>query len=181
MKISRKVWLILGAVILVAALVSVYMIYFQQAGERDALNDKLLEAQTLWSALEKQKTQEGGLEDQLAQAESLLDTSRTRFPESVESIEYGEYLFEIAGDCNVGITKLTASQPTDKKLGTITYSVSSFVIGVSGSIDDILAFIHAVRTGGDLQLPWSAAEVTGVNIDVAGSATINLNIYGYKG
>lgn len=178
MKISRKVWLILGAVILVAALVSVYMVYSRQAGERDELHAKLSTAQTLERVLLSSKNT---TEKQKEDAENLLKESLKKFPESVESIEYGEYLFEIAGDCNVGITRLTASPPTGKKVGTVTCSVSSFVIGVSGSIDDILAFIHAVRTGGDLQLPWSAAEVTGVNIDVAGSATINLNIYGYKG
>lgn len=178
MKLSRKVWLILGAVILVAALVGAYMVYSRQAGERNDLNARLERAQTLLPGL---TTNKNDLENQLAQAESLLNTDKAQFPESVESIEYGEDLFAIATNCNVGITGLTASTPTNKKVGTITYSVSSFVIGVSGGVNDILKFIDAVRTGDGFQLPWSAA-VTGVNINVAASAaTINVDIYGYKG
>ncbi|MCJ7471098.1 hypothetical protein MUO74_11520, partial [Candidatus Bathyarchaeota archaeon] len=134
MKISRKVWLILGAVILVAALVSVYMVYFQQTRERKQLNDRKEAAETLWRGLTASKNV---TEEQLKQATDLLDDSRTQFPR-LESIEYGEDLFEIAVDCNLEITKLTASMPTGKKVGTVTYSVSSFVVGVSGSIDDIL-------------------------------------------
>jgi len=177
MKLSRKVGLIVGAVILVAALVSLYIIYSGQAGERGDLQDRLSEAQTRLPTLTKQKQD---LEDQLAQAESLLDTSEAQFPESVESIEYDDDLFEIADDCNVDITKITASPPSGRTVGAVTYSVSSFVIGVSGSAENILTFINAVRTGDGFQLPWSA-EVTSINIDVAGSATINVNIYGYKG
>jgi len=99
----------------------------------------------------------------------------------VESIEYGDDLFEIADDCNVSLTKLTAAKPTNKTVGTVTYSTSSFRLVVQGSIDNILEFIYALRTGDDFQLPWSA-EVNSVQTNVSGgSANINLVIYGYEG
>ena len=193
MKLSKKVGLILGAVILVAALVSLYMVYSGQAGEREELNARLSRAQTLLPALTANKND---LENQLAQAESSLNTSQAQFPQVLESIEYGEDFFKIAygenlyamaGGCGVDLTKLTASQPADKKVGTVTYSVSSFVVVVEGNIDNILKFIDAIGTGIDydltwnFQLPWSV-DVKSVNIDVANSkATINLDIYGYKG
>jgi len=111
----------------------------------------------------------------------LLDRSRAKFPESVESIEYGEDLFEIADDCDVVLTSLRPSKPTDK--GGATYSVSSFAVDVKGDVSDILDFVDALRAGADFQLPWSA-ELTAVKINYAGegdSATINLDIYAYKG
>jgi hypothetical protein len=55
------------------------------------------------------------------------------------------------------------------------------VVVVYGSIDNIMDFIYAIRTGDDFQLPLSA-EVTSVRTSVSGgSADINLIIYGYKG
>jgi hypothetical protein len=174
MKISRKVWLILGAVILVAALVSLYMVYSRQAGERDELNARLSRAQTLLPALTANKNE---LENQLAQAESSLNTSQAQFPESVESIEYGEYLFEIADDCNVNLASLNFPKPTDKKVGAVTYSVVSLALPVSGTLADIFNFIDTIRT----DERFASADVKSVNIDVAGSATINVDIYGYKG
>jgi hypothetical protein len=120
-------------------------------------------------------------EDELTQAESLLAASQAQFPESVESIEYGDDLFEIADDYNVDLTKLTASKPSNKTVGAVTYSVSTFSLTVYGSIENILDFIYAIRTGDDFRLPWSA-EVNSINMNVGGgSANINLVIYGYKG
>jgi hypothetical protein len=111
----------------------------------------------------------------------LLAASEAQFPESVESIEYGDDLFEIADDYNVSLTSLTASKPRSQTIGAVTYSISSFVVVVHGSIENILDFIYAIRTGDDFQLPWSA-EVTSVKTGVSGgSATVNLVIYGYKG
>ncbi len=178
MKTSKKVWLIVGIAVFAIVLALLFSTYSRQAGEREQLENNLFVAQAL---LPKLTAQKGDLKNQLAQAQSLLDRSRAKFPQSVESIEYGEDLFEIADDCDVEITKLTASMP--KEAGGATYSVSSFVVGVNGDVSDILDFVDALRAGVDFQLPWSA-EVTAVKINYAGegdSATINLDIYAYKG
>jgi len=178
MKLSKKVWLIVVVVIFAVALGVLFSIYSGQNGERAQLSDRLSTAQTLLPGLINTRETK---EDELTQAESLLATSQAQFPESVESIEYGDDLFEIADDYNVSLTKLTASKPTNQTVGAVTYSISSFVVVVQGSIDNILDFIYALRTGDDFQLPWSA-EVTSVKINVSsGSASVNLLIYGYKG
>lgn len=175
---GNKVKLIAIAVLLVAALAVLFTLYSRQAAERNDLNERLDRAQVLLVGLGAQKTT---LEDELAQARSLLDTSRANFPQIIESIEYGDDLFDIAADCNVQITSLSASLPEDEKVGAATYSVSSFVAIVSGTTENILAFILAITTGDDFQLPWSA-DVTSINMDAARStATVNLDIYGYKG
>lgn len=183
MKPSKKVWLIIGIAIFAIVLAVLFSIYSGVAGERKQLENNLSVARAL---LPKLTAGKGDLEDQLAQAQSLLDRSRAKFPESVKSIEYGEDLFELADDCAVEITKLTASMPTDKEAGGATYSVSSFTVGVKGDVSDILDFVDALRADVDFQLPWSA-ELTAVKInyageeDTAGTATINLDIYAYKG
>jgi hypothetical protein len=178
MKLSKKVWLIAVIVIFAVVLGVLFYIYSGQNGERAQLNERLSRAQTLLPGLiDNRETKE----DELTQAESLLYASRAQFPESVESIEYDDDLFEIADDCNVSLTSVTASKPSSKTVGAVTYTVSSFALTVQGSIDNILDFIYAVRTGDDFQLPWSA-EVTKINTNVSGgSAAINLFIYGYEG
>lgn len=178
MKLSKKVGLIVVIVIFAVALGVLFSIYSGQNGERAQLNERLSRSQTLLPGLINNRETK---EDELTQAEALLQANQAQFPESVESIEYGDDLFEIADDCNVVLTKLTASKPTSKTVGTVTYSISSFTVVVQGSIDNILEFIYALRTGDDFQLPWSA-EVNSEKINVSGgSADINLIIYGYKG
>jgi len=178
MRISKKVWLIVGIGVFIIVLASLYTIYFREVGEREQLSESLSAAEALLPGLEDERE---GLEAQLAQATSLLNTNQAQFPESVESIEYEDDLFEIAADCNVVITRLTASKPLNKKIGAITYSISSFAIKVEGSVANILEFIYAIRTGKDFRLPWSAA-VTSVGLSIpGGEANISLDIYGYKG
>lgn len=177
---SKKVGLIIGAIIIVAALVGLYIVYSGQAGEREEWQEKLDRTETLLPTL---TTQKRTMEDQLTQAQSSLNTSLAQFPRLVKSIEYDDDLFAIADASKVDITRLTASLPTDRKIGAVTYSVSTFALDVSGDIADILDFINAISTGDDFQLPWSA-EVTGITITIGDeetTATINLNIYGYKG
>ena len=176
MKLSRKVGLILGAVIIVAALVILYVVvYSPQAGQRNDLNTRLLRAQTFLTGL---TTQKQDLENQLASAQSSLETNKTKFPESVESIEYGEYLFEIAADCNVNLASLTFPKPTSKTVGAVTYSVVSLSLPVSGALTDIFTFIDTIRT----DERFASTDVKSMNLNVAGSgATISVDIYGYKG
>jgi len=174
MKISRKVGLILGAIVIVAALVVVGVFYFRQAGERADLDDRLDRAQTLLPALTKQKQD---LEDQLASAQSSLDTSRVEFPESVDSIEYGEYLFEIADDCNVVLASLSFPRPAARTVGGVTYSVVSLSLPVSGTLANIFEFIDTIRTDDR----FASTQVKSINMNVGGSANIYVDIYGYKG
>jgi len=178
MKLSRKATLIVVIVVFAVALGVLFYIYSGQNKERAGLNERLSWAQTLLPGLvDNRETKE----DELTQAQSLLAASQAQFPESVESIEYDDDLFEIAEDCNVSLTKVTASKPTSKTIGAVTYSISSFVVVVYGSIDNIMDFIYAIRTGDDFRLPWSA-EVTSIKTNVSGgSADINVIIYGYKG
>ncbi|OGN95470.1 MAG: hypothetical protein A2Z77_07125 [Chloroflexi bacterium RBG_13_51_36] len=178
MKVSKKFWLIIGIIILAVVLGSLVRTYVQQAGEQEQLRTSLAAQQTL---LRKLTTDEANLENDWEQAESLLNTSQAKFPGSVESIEYGEDLFEIAGDCNLQVTELTPSMPADKKVGAVTYSVATFVVKVSGSMDNILDFVYAMRTGDGFELPWSA-HVKGISIATGEEmeATITLDIYAYR-
>jgi type II secretory pathway pseudopilin PulG len=195
MKISRKVWLIIGIAIFVIALVSLVRIYSQQVREQEQLSVSLAAQQALLRGLTVSKNE---TEKQLAQAESLFNTSQVKFPKALESIEYGEDFFKIAygqnlyamaDGCGVSLTSLTASQPTDKTAGTVTYSVASFAVQVEGDIDDILKFIDAIGTGIDYKLPWSfqlpwSVDVKSVSMEISeegATATINMDIYGYKG
>ncbi len=178
MKLSRKATLIVVIVVFAVALGVLFYIYSGQNGERAQLSERLSRAQTLLPGLVNNRETK---EDELTQAESLLAIGKAQFPVSVESIEYGDDLFDIAEDCSVRLTSVTASKPSSKTVGAVTYSASSFDVNVQGAFDNIMEFIYALRTGDDFRLPWSA-EVTSVKTSVSGgSAIINLIIYGYKG
>jgi len=174
MKIGRKALLVLGAVVIVAAVVVVGVLYSRQAGDRADLNNRLDRAQTLLLGLTGSKNK---LEDQLVSAQASLEESSAKFPESVESIEYGEYLFEIADECNVNLDSLTFPKPAATTVGAVTYSVVSLTLPVSGTRDNIFEFIDTIRTDDR----FASSDVRSVSMKIGGSATITLDIYGYKG
>jgi hypothetical protein len=173
MKPSNKVWIIVGIGIIVVLLVILFTVYFGDGREQEDLNNRLSAAQTLSTTLTNQKED---LENKLAQAKSLLATSQVQFPKAVESIEYGEYIFEIADSCNLQLNSLAFPKPVTKTEGSVTYSVVSLSLPVSGELEDIFEFIDIINTDDR----FVSTQVNSVNLGVAGgSATISVDIYGY--
>ena len=176
MKISSRIGLIVVAVVIVAALVGLYVgVYLPQAAERNDLTQRRDTAKVLQSQL---TTTRSDLESQLVSAESQLDTSQAKFPESIESIEYGEYIFEIVEECNLRLASLSFPRPTSLKQGSVTYSVVSLTLPVSGTVENIFKLIDIIKT----DPRFASTQVKSVSLNVGdGSATIAVDIYGYKG
>ena len=177
MKISKKALLIIGIIVFAIVLGFLIKTYAQQVEDRKKLEAELAAQQAIVTNLAADRED---WEDKLAQAQSLLTTSKAKFPRSVDSIEYDDDLFEIADDCNLDITSLSMSKPTSKKIGSATYSISSCQLQVKGDVDSILDFLYAIRTGDDFNLPWSAdVKEVKINFGVQTLATISLDIYAY--
>jgi len=194
MRLSRTFWLILGIGISVIAVGILGWVYLDQRGEHKRLDDNLAVAQRTYSILVSQRddleSQLSQSESELAQAESLLREAKASFPESVESIEYDDALFGIADDCDLEITKLTASEPSNEEAETITYITASFTVDVEGEVADILDFINTIATSEYFTnvTNFTNAVIKSVTMQVPEpdeegepSATINLVIYGYQG
>jgi len=176
-KISKKALLIIGIIVFAIVLGFLIKTYAQQVEDRKKLEAELAAQQAIVTNLAADRED---WEDKLAQAQSLLTTSKAKFPRSVDSIEYDDDLFEIADDCNLDITSLSMSKPTSKKIGSVTYSVAPCLVQIKGNVDDILDFLYAIRTGDDFNLPWSAdVKEVKINFGVQTLATISLDIYAY--
>ena len=174
MKLSNKVWIIVGIGIIVVLLAVMFMVYSRQAAEQRDLEDRLdaATARSITLALDKQD-----LEGQLSQAQSLVDTSQAQYPQAIESIEYGEYIFEIAEKCNLSLASLSFPKPGTVKQGSVTYSVVSLSLPVSGALEDIFEFIDTIKT----DPRFASTRVKSVNLSVGGgSAVIAVDIYGYR-
>ncbi|MGQ9546966.1 MAG: hypothetical protein ACUVTR_07455 [Dehalococcoidia bacterium] len=179
MRIGKKAWVIVGIVAIVIVLALVYVTYFREVGDRRQLSEGVATAQGRLPGLIAERQE---LEDRLTQAQSSLDKSQAKFAKALSSIEYDDDLFEIADRCNVEITTLILSPPGSTTAGTVTYSVSKLTMSVQGTVDDLLEFIEAIRTGEGFQLPW-AADLTGVTItcgEGTASVVLDIVIYGYS-
>lgn len=178
MRLSKKVWLVAGIAILAVVLGYLFMTYSQLVTEHRQLEGRLTVAQE--DRLPGLTTEKGTLESQRVSATSTLASARARFPQAVESIEYGEHIFEIVRECNLTLTSLSFPRPSDRKEGAVTYSVVSLALPVSGKVADIFAFIQVIRT----DERFASTEVRQISMSIEGgtaSATISVDIYGYRG
>jgi hypothetical protein len=212
LKLSRTAWLILSIGIFVIAVGGLYMVYRGQVAQQQELNTKLSQAQAelppLVSQREDLEGQLAGLENDMAQVISSLESNKAKFPESVDSIEYGEVLFNIADDSGLKIVILTASGTEDEEVDGIIYSVTLFDVVVKGEVDDVLDFVHVISTSDgfttttgeltdfttatvelvDISVPDPLSEevkegMTAAEMDEAESpsAAIKITVYSYKG
>ena len=192
MRFSTTARLILGIGIFAIVIGVVGWFYLQKAQEQSQLDNSLSLAQTTLPTIISQKndlvSQLTQLESDLAQAESSLAQAKAKFPESVESIEYDEVLFDIADDCDLNITNLTASEPGDEEVESVHFSVASFTVDVRGTVAEILKFLNTIATSeySPTETNFINATIASVNMAVTEtgwtwSATINLVIYDYRG
>jgi hypothetical protein len=206
MRLSKTAWLILGAGVFIIVMAVLLMLYSQQVSEEEQMEASLADAQALLPQLiaerEDWQNQLSQLENQLVQETSSLEKSMAKFPEDVESIEYGEEFFLMAHDCDLEIVGFTASEPREEKVeDTITYNVVYFEVDVSPDtvppetedayeayIDDAIAnmldFIDTVVNGEYFtaatvgQVVIEIPEVTASERPVA---IIKLTLYCYQG
>jgi len=172
MRLSRKFWIILGVGIFVVLIALLASTYFGQVEERRELSDKLTLAQARLPAL---VTEKETLESQLGSARSALDNSAAKYPQELHSIEYGEYLFEIAARSNVTLASLSFPRPSGKQVGAASFSVVALSLPISGSLADIFEFIQTIRT----DARFASTQVNSVSMG-AGSATISVTLYAYR-
>ena len=175
MKLSNKVWIIVGVGIIVVLLAIGFWFHSGQVREQQDLENRLnvATARSITLAADKQD-----LENQLSQAQSLLDTSQAQYAQTIHSIEYGEYLFEIAEKCNLTLSSLNFPMPTGSTQGSVAYRVVSLSLPVSGALLDIFAFIDTINS----DPRFASTSVNSVSMSGGGGgATISITIYSYQG
>lgn len=172
MKFGKVAQLVLAIGIFAIAAVFLYQMHQGRQEEHEQLNTQLAAAQLLLPKLEAEKSDlEGelsGLQIRMEQAEASLDAGKAKFPEQVETIEYGELFFEMAQDRDLELLKLTTLEPSTQEVGDVTYVVTAFRLEVAGEVADILDFVNGIAIGGD----FTTTMVDVVNIRVPEPLTL---------
>ena len=165
MKFTKISLLIIGAGILIAVFVILYLSYSQYVNQREALSQTIEAAQNQISKISAEKRplepQVTQLEQKIADLKSSYNKARGEFPDvSIQSIEYDEELSTLAEDCAITLTHLTATDSTVSQEGSTTYIATDFTVEVKGDRTNLLDFIHRVRQSAY----FSTASINSLNL-----------------
>jgi hypothetical protein len=188
MKLSKTALWILGIGFFIIVSAVLLALQASRSGDAGQLEDNLVVTQTLLTKLTSDRealdSQLAQLENQLDQAEATYGQSQANFPEVVASIEYDEELFFIAGDYNLDVMSLTASEPRENKVEEIPFDNTVIEVEVRGEVSNILSFINNVATGGYFNsaiVELVSMEVPEPDQDEQPSAVIKIIVYSYEG
>lgn len=149
MRFSKITLLILGIGIFAIATAGLYTLYQEQLEEQENLNQGISVAQAILPGLFSEKgtleDQLARLEDEMAQAEVRLSEVEAEFPESIQSIFYGDLLFSLAESLDLEVTGLTATKPAQMVDGNTSYEVTYFLVVVKGEVANILQYIVRIE------------------------------------
>jgi hypothetical protein len=184
LKLSKKIWLILGVGVFIIALVYLGMVRFQQIQEQDKLNEELdlTESRLAGVQMEELSSQQAELEAQMSQTEAQFEAVKAMLSQPVGSAESTSVLFESAEDYDLEITELTSSSQTTESLEGVTCSVVSLTAQVEGDAANIVNF----ATGLNTYFSTGVVKLVAMTIPETASgenatANIQLAIYTYRG
>ncbi len=176
---ARTGVMLLFAVLLIAAGI-LYWMFSGAVEERDRIRADRDLAETMVGALEAQKASAeeelGELEDEyealneklddlkisLNLAEEDLLDSQARLELAVDSIEYGEVLFQLAGVAGVDISSIDVAPPSAQTLDGIEYDVTRINLDIKGSNREIFDMIDIIA----LHEKFRTSTASPVNINI---------------
>jgi len=184
-KLTKVSWLILAAGIVIVALSSLGVTYFQQVSERDRLDEELSVAKLRLNSLQLQeiRSRKQELEQQLSETISELEAAKADLSQPVESITATDTLFATSYDTGVVVNKYGSSDFTQNNLEGIMCSVLPVAATVEGDVPYIIDFI--IRLNGNFMTGF----VKSIDIRVSDNTTtqddtladIQQVIYIYRG
>ncbi|MBN1643455.1 MAG: hypothetical protein JW856_01345 [Dehalococcoidales bacterium] len=201
LKLSKTVFIVLGAGIMVLAVAILIMTYSRQAAEQKRLKDEMAVSQDRLSKLELVQliSRKESLEEELNQVSSELQDIKDTVGLPINSISANDILFALARECNVTLTSSISSDVFTSRLNDIPCYILTMAISVEGELPDIVDFIFRLKTdfiNGRVDsigistsgMPGETTEITElleIIEETEGpsnpTASIKFTIYSYKG
>jgi hypothetical protein len=148
LKVSKSMLFVLGIGVVVIALIYLVFAYRSQAGDRDSLSQQIAADTQTAANLDVQKlslqTQKTQLSAQYTEAKTAFDQAGAVYSLPLESIDYGQELFNTADTLQVQITNLSMSRPSITNIDNLNYRVMDINLDVQGSLDGITGFTNTL-------------------------------------
>jgi len=183
MKLSKKSWLFIALGIFLIALVGLWMVYSQQSGIQNQLNEELALVKSRLGSIHIESLAEERivLEQQLDETLAQSEVAREKLSQPMNSIIINDILFGTAAVHSVNITEISAPVASEVVLDGVSCLTFPLTARVEGELDNLISFITELN--GD----FATATVKSVNIDIPqsggdrkSSVSLQMVFYTYK-
>ncbi len=150
MKLSKKSWLFIAIGVFLIALVSLWIVYSQQAEAKKRLQEELTLANSKLGSIqiEQLANNQSELGQQLDETIKQSETARETLSQPMNSIIISDILFSTAEANSVNITEVSSSGMTIEELSGVTCLALPITASVEGDLSNLVAFI--TQLNGDL-------------------------------
>ena len=145
-KLSKKSWItiIIGVVIIAVASLSVY--YFQQINQYNKINEQLIQIRTNLEKtqvplLQSNKTE---LEQELSAKTLQLENAQAQLSIPMASSIITKTLFDVADSHRLTVNEMSSSMPQTQSQSGVELSQTELTASVEGNLSDIIRFIIAL-------------------------------------
>jgi hypothetical protein len=181
-KLSRTVYLTLGIGAVIIVFFILFVNYNDKIKERDSLlasidkaNKALPSAIAQKQSLEAQKIQLG---INLNLSKFSLTKAQSAYKLSVNSVEYGEEFFKIAGLSNVQLQSISTSLPARETLEGVTYMTMDVELNITGDLEGVTAFVH--KLAADTDLDGISVNSIGTSLIDESALQVQVSLRGFK-
>jgi hypothetical protein len=181
MRLSKTFLIILGIGLFVIVGATLGWLYFQEKGKQQMLEEELatLEATLPPLTAEQQQWQARltSLQSQLSLTRTLFEMAKESFPETVDSTDVDERLFQTADGLELEVISISTAEPKEEQIDKVSYSVTSFSVTVEGKkvAEPGFATQEAYREYIDRVVNALVAYISSITTDTYfGNATIRL-------
>jgi len=172
MKVNQRLIVVLLVMIFIVALIFLYMNLSKQTTARTAAQQNLTLANATLAKSTADKKTAGEqlslansavnqLQNQLSQAQQSLDSKKTTFPASSDSVDIDEILFDTARRFNVSVLSINTDTVEDSKVDKISFATASFQVSIKGNMADVINFLYALAT----ESPFDHATIKTLGIN----------------
>jgi len=148
LKISKRLFLIIGIGVFVIVGIGLVWVSFQQIGEQNELDEQLtsLQAKSSGVQLEQLSSRQAELEEQLSDNLTALEAVKATLSQQVGSVNVTSILFDLAKAYNVEVSEMTSPGPTTENLEGVTCSVIPLTAKIAGEVSNLVSFVTRLNS-----------------------------------
>ncbi len=140
-RLSTSVWLIIVGALFLIAVVPIALSYSDEIYKQSALNDRLVQLDTKYNALQGQSSAQTSLESDLNRLQADIAAAQATYGNACDSIETTQKLINLAWQYDITVTSVSIASGKSPVQG-VDYATTIYSLSLNGWVQNFLNFVR---------------------------------------